>query len=260
MEVQKVKLVYFSPTGTTQKVLESIARGIGVEAVGARQSDASARRSAVSCAFFGRTRNHRRAGLWRSAAGGALHRGALLCDRGKFPSPTAVRTATTLIRRWLSARTIKDKIKSLQPDGARGDLEIPGRFPYEGGARAMTAAPVTREDICTVCGTCATVVPDRGRFGGRERGDPGRALHPLLCLYQELSHRRAGVGRRDDETDRRVAERKLQRSQRASAFRSGFLIDTEASHDRIEPPPSHPSGDALGVGGGSLSGSTNGAG
>lgn len=31
MEVKKVKLIYFSPTGTTQKVLESIARGIAVE-------------------------------------------------------------------------------------------------------------------------------------------------------------------------------------------------------------------------------------
>jgi len=31
MEVKQVKLVYFSPTGTTQKVLESIAKGIAVE-------------------------------------------------------------------------------------------------------------------------------------------------------------------------------------------------------------------------------------
>jgi len=33
MEVKKVKLVYFSPTGTTQKVLESIAKGIAIEDV-----------------------------------------------------------------------------------------------------------------------------------------------------------------------------------------------------------------------------------
>ena len=31
MEVKQVKLVYFSPTGTTQKILESIAKGIVVE-------------------------------------------------------------------------------------------------------------------------------------------------------------------------------------------------------------------------------------
>ena len=31
MKVKQVKLIYFSPTGTTQKVLESIAEGIAVE-------------------------------------------------------------------------------------------------------------------------------------------------------------------------------------------------------------------------------------
>ena len=29
MEIKQVKLIYFSPTGTTHKVLESIAKGIG---------------------------------------------------------------------------------------------------------------------------------------------------------------------------------------------------------------------------------------
>ena len=33
MEVKRVKLIYFSPTGTTQKILESIAKGINVEDV-----------------------------------------------------------------------------------------------------------------------------------------------------------------------------------------------------------------------------------
>jgi ferredoxin len=39
------------------------------------------------------------------------------------------------------------------------DLEIPGRFPYEGGARSMAFSPVSNEDTCTVCGTCASVCP-----------------------------------------------------------------------------------------------------
>ena len=33
MEVKQVKLIYFSPTGTTLKVLEGIAKGIAVEDV-----------------------------------------------------------------------------------------------------------------------------------------------------------------------------------------------------------------------------------
>ena len=33
MDIQKVKLVYFSPTGTSRKIMESIAEGIAVEDV-----------------------------------------------------------------------------------------------------------------------------------------------------------------------------------------------------------------------------------
>jgi ferredoxin len=33
MEIKKVKLIYFSPTGTTQKILENIAKGINVDDV-----------------------------------------------------------------------------------------------------------------------------------------------------------------------------------------------------------------------------------
>ncbi len=34
MEIKNVKLIYFSPTGTTRKVLEGVANGIAVEDVG----------------------------------------------------------------------------------------------------------------------------------------------------------------------------------------------------------------------------------
>lgn len=55
---------------------------------------------------------------------------------------------------------IKDKVTSLQSLDAQTDLEIPGKFPYEaGGAKSMAASPVTKEDICTGCGTCAGVCP-----------------------------------------------------------------------------------------------------
>jgi ferredoxin len=41
------------------------------------------------------------------------------------------------------------------------DLEIPGKFPYEAdGARSMAVSPVTKEDTCTICGTCASVCPN----------------------------------------------------------------------------------------------------
>ena len=55
---------------------------------------------------------------------------------------------------------IKEKVAALQSPDAQMDLEIPGSFLFEaGGARPMAVSPVTKEDICTVCGTCASVCP-----------------------------------------------------------------------------------------------------
>ena len=94
---------------------------------------------------------------------------------------------------------IKGKIKVLQSSDDLADLEIPGRFPYEGGAKAMTVSPVTKEDKCTLCGVCADVCPYRGHFHRPRRGHENRAVHPLLRLHKKLSGRRKILGRRDDE-------------------------------------------------------------
>ena len=39
----------------------------------------------------------------------------------------------------------KDKVAALASPEALGELEIPGRFPYEGGATAMSISPVSRK-------------------------------------------------------------------------------------------------------------------
>jgi ferredoxin len=54
---------------------------------------------------------------------------------------------------------IKDKVTVLQSPDSQIDLEIPGRFPYESKMQSMAASPVTKDDTCTVCGTCAGVCP-----------------------------------------------------------------------------------------------------
>jgi ferredoxin len=55
---------------------------------------------------------------------------------------------------------IRYKVETLQSPDSQTDFEIPGSFPYEaGGARPMAVSPVTREEICNTCGTCAGVCP-----------------------------------------------------------------------------------------------------
>jgi ferredoxin len=55
---------------------------------------------------------------------------------------------------------IKDKVSAMPSPDALMDLEIPGTFPYEAdGAKPMAVSPVTNEETCTICGTCAGVCP-----------------------------------------------------------------------------------------------------
>jgi len=57
-------------------------------------------------------------------------------------------------------KKIQQKITALKSADACADLEVPGSYPYKAqGARPMQVSPVTNEDACTVCGTCADVCP-----------------------------------------------------------------------------------------------------
>ncbi|RJQ79799.1 MAG: 4Fe-4S dicluster domain-containing protein [Desulfobacteraceae bacterium] len=206
MEVKKVTLIYFSPTGTTRKVLESISEGITDEDVehinltlpesakqtippfsgelviiGApvyggrlpvdaikrfRKIKASNTLSVLIVVYGNREFEDALLELKNLAieigfnplAGGAFigeHSFAtkdLPIANGRPDSLDAKKA------RDFGAK-IKDKIRALPSPDAQAGLEIPGRFPYEGGPRAMAASPVTKKDTCTVCGTCASVCP-----------------------------------------------------------------------------------------------------
>ena len=206
MEVKQVKVIYFSATGTTEKVLESIAKGITVEVVehinltlpeGARQSilpfsdelviigapvyggrlpvDAinrfkqlkASKTLSILIVVYG-NREFEDALLelknlaielgFNPVAGGAF------IGEHSFATkdvPIANGRPDTLDVQKASdfGAKIKNKVKALQSPGGQMDLEIPGRLPYEGGPRSMSVSPVTKEDTCTVCGTCASVCP-----------------------------------------------------------------------------------------------------
>ena len=206
MEVKQVKLIYFSPTGTTQKVLESIAKGITVEDVehidltlpeGAQQTippfsdelviigapvyggrlpvDAinrfkqlkASKTLAILIVVYG-NREFEDALLelknlaielgFNPVAGGAFIGEHSFASKD-VPIANGRPDSLDVQKAMDFGAKIKDKVTALQSPDAQMDLEIPGRFPYEGGPRSMAFSPVTKEDTCTVCSTCASVCP-----------------------------------------------------------------------------------------------------
>lgn len=231
MEVKQVKLVYFSPTGTTRKVLESIAKGIAIEDVahidltlpgGAPQSippfsdglvligapvyggrlpaDAierfkqlKARNAlAVLIVTYGNREfddallelKHLAVALgFKPLAGGAFigeHSFAtkdVPIANGR-PDGQDVQKAIAL------GAKIKDAVAALQSVDDVMDFEVPGSFPYEaGGARPMAVSPVTQEETCTLCGTCAEVCPNGAiAIDARVATEMERCIRCCACI------------------------------------------------------------------------------
>lgn len=206
MEFNQVKLIYFSPTGTTKKVLESVAKGIAAEDVehinltlqessqqptppftdelviigapvygGRLPVDAvnrfkqlkASKTIAILIVVYG-NREFEDALLelknlatelgFNPIAGGAFI-GEHSFATKEVPIANGRPDSLDVQKGLEFGAKIKDKIKALQSYDAQMDLEIPGRFPYEGGVRSMVVSPVTEEETCTVCGTCASVCP-----------------------------------------------------------------------------------------------------
>lgn len=206
MKIQSLRLVYFSPTGTTQKILESIAKGITVDDV-----------EHVNVTLPGRSQTIPPFSDELVILGAPVYGGRLPVDAiNRFQQLKAGKTLAILIvvygnREFEDAllelkhlavdlgfipiaggafigehsfatrdvpiangrpdnldlqiamdfgAKIKDKVTALQSPDIQVDLKIPGRFPYvAGGARSMAVSPVTQDDTCTGCGTCACVCP-----------------------------------------------------------------------------------------------------
>jgi ferredoxin len=206
MEVKQVKLVYFSPTGTTQKVVQSIAKGIAVEDVahinltfpvdlqptihpfsdeliilGApvyggrlpveavnrfKQLKASQTLAILIVVYGNRAFEDALLELKNLAIELGFHPvagGAFIGEHSyatqELPIANGRPDHLDVQKAFDFGVKIKAKVTALSSADSTMDLEIPGRFPYEGGALSMTVSPVTREDPCTVCGTCASVCP-----------------------------------------------------------------------------------------------------
>ena len=206
MEINKVKLIYFSPTGTTRKVVENIAKGINealVEHIDltlpghTRQAIAPSPEELVifgapvyggrlpvdAVDRFKRVRAGKSLAVVIVVYGNREFEDALLelkdlavelgfipiaggafIGEHSFASPDAPiangRPDSLDVQKAMTfGARIGERIASLRSPATLTALKVPGRFPYEGGPRNMAVSPVTREDTCTLCGTCASVCP-----------------------------------------------------------------------------------------------------
>ena len=207
MDINHVKLIYFSPTGTTQTVLENIAKGIAAkdvehinltlpEGTGQAVQPFSDELVIVGAPVYGGRLPVDAIERFKQLKGSntlavvivlygnrefedallelknlALELGFNPVAAGAFIGEHSFASADVPIANGRPDKLdvqkavdfgakIKDKVAMLQSPEGRMDFEIPGSFPYEaGGARPMAVSPVTTEDICTVCGTCASVCP-----------------------------------------------------------------------------------------------------
>jgi len=207
MEVKQVKLVYFSPTGTTQKVLESIAKGINVEDVkhinltlpeeahetippfsdelviigapvyGGRlpvdvinrfKKLKASKTLAILIVVYGNREfedallelKNLSIELGFNPIAGAAFIGEHSFATKDVPIANGRPDSLDVQKAMDFGAKIKEKVMALKSPDEQMDLKVPGRFPYEaGGAMPMVVSPVTNEDVCKVCDTCAGVCP-----------------------------------------------------------------------------------------------------
>lgn len=207
MKISQIKLVYFSATGTTKKILESIAAGTKVEHVehmnltgpdsavklnqlssnelvilgapvygGRLPVDAVNRfknlkadkTPAVIVVLYGNRafddallelKNLTIELGFNPVAGGAFI-GEHSFATKDFPIAAGRPDQQDIEMAIDFGARIMDKIKQVTSPDKPMDLMLPGKFPYEAsGARVMEVSPITRQDTCSLCGTCSEVCP-----------------------------------------------------------------------------------------------------
>lgn len=212
MQIKSLKLVYFSPTGTTRKVLKGISEGIGIGNIedldltppdaknrefslnkdqlaligapvygGRIPSEAAFRLGhvkgnktpAVVVVLYG---NREYEGALRELHDLAVETGFIPLAWGAFIGEHSFSNNDRPIAKGRPdeedlniakefGRSIQDKIQSLEKPDGEPIPEIPGNRPFKERKRGMShSAPITHEDICVKCNTCAEVCPTGAIF------------------------------------------------------------------------------------------------
>jgi ferredoxin len=206
MNIQSLQFVYFSPTGTTRKILEGI--GLGIGAAQAAHCDLTlpgggAGRSAEvsedlviigAPVYAGRIPGVAAERILRLRAAGTpaiivvvyenrAYEDALqeLCrlaqDRGFKPvaggafigehsfsdaeTPIAVGRPDEQDLRMAESfgETIRQRLSTIDNISDLPSLRVPGNIPDKDRMVLPAASPVTREELCTLCGVCVSLCP-----------------------------------------------------------------------------------------------------
>ena len=226
MKIDSVRLVYFSPTKTTKRIVEAIAEGarygptthsdltppaaetmelevhdnelaiigapvysgrIPVDAVGRLRRLKAHGTPAVVVAVYG-NREYEDALLelrdlaveagFKPVAGGAFL-GEHSFSTGEKPIAHGRPDAEDIAKVREFGREIREKIEGMATPEDTQPIQVPGDFPYKDrGERSNDRAPVTKEDTCIKCGTCAGVCP-KAAITVEETVE----TDPTLCIF-----------------------------------------------------------------------------
>ena len=206
MKIDKVNLVYFSPTNTTKIVLEGISKGIQAESVehfdltlpeaemGAAESFSSELTIFGIPVYGGRVpltaldRLQRFSGKDTPAVVVAVYgnrefedallelknlvvesgfkplAGGAFIGEHSFPKenlpiaegrPDTEDDGVTVS----FGKQIAEKVAGIPDIANISIIEVPGNFPHKDRNPPNPASPITQDDVCTQCGTCAEVCP-----------------------------------------------------------------------------------------------------
>jgi ferredoxin len=206
MKFSSVKLAYFSPTGTTKKILEGIAEGIGIEHVehvsmtlpdattkpfenlreelvvigspvyAGRLPDDTVNRFkrfqayntlAVLVVVYGNREfedallelYHVSKELGFIPISGAAFIGEHSFSTDDVPIATGRPDKEDIDKAIVFGKAIKQKISDIQSFDAITPFKVPGNYPYKDGMIPIPGSPMTLDDICNTCGSCAVVCP-----------------------------------------------------------------------------------------------------
>jgi len=230
MTIDRARLIYFSPTRTTKKILEGISEGlhlkiaetidlttpgekmntpdeilenlvlIGSPVYSGRIPPLAAQRirrfkgrhtPAVLVVVYGNRgfddallelRDIAMESGFKPIAGAAFIGEHSLADASR-PIALGRPDVSDLDKARLFGEKIEKKMTTISSFDTIPALQVPGNHPYRERTQRQPISPLTREDVCTKCGQCATVCPTGAvTVGDTVTTDPAACIICFACV------------------------------------------------------------------------------